>query len=346
MLSFATDYALQAFRPIERPKYATENEIVFENLACALRCYSREGQTPTVLIVPKAGHTGQACDLSERNSLVRTLMESGLSPFYLLEGKEPSPGKPLNLDGLITADKECLGWIGEPVNLIGICQGGVEATILSAVHPGLTASLTVALAPINTGVGGGYIQDVIKYVPEGYFRQVVNFWGGVYPSFLQIWAFKLMHPERHFFSDYFELLNVVGDRVAEERRNAFRNWYETGQDIPAWMLDVLPIFYDNALIAGSLKVNGEPVNLRRISCPLVLVAGSRDDITPPEQTLSMSRFVSTPTGRIHKYLVDGGHFGGFMGSGALKTVWPDVARTIIAEAGYDAMDAVIGVMGG
>jgi poly(3-hydroxyalkanoate) synthetase len=62
-----------------------------------------------------------------------------------------------------------------------------------------------------------------------------------------------------------------------------------------------------------------------IVCPLYLLAGSTDDITPADQVFNAVNFFDTPKDKIVKELATGGHIGLFMGSHALKENWPRIA---------------------
>jgi len=81
------------------------------------------------------------------------------------------------------------------------------------------------------------------------------------------------------------------------------------------------IFRKNSLTRpGSLLIGGRPVDLRNVRCPVVLIGGSRDHITPPGQVFAMERLVSSR--RILKLLSPGGHIGTLMGKQSLKEIWP------------------------
>jgi len=54
------------------------------------------------------------------------------------------------------------------------------------------------------------------------------------------------------------------------------------------------------------------VNLSAVDCPIFLLAGIKDHITPPEQVWALADLVATPAGHISRELVDAGHLGLFM----------------------------------
>jgi poly(3-hydroxyalkanoate) synthetase len=72
------------------------------------------------------------------------------------------------------------------------------------------------------------------------------------------------------------------------------------------------------------------VDLRRISCPLNLLAGETDHITPPPQVFALAGAVSTPPKHITQRTTSGGHLGLFMGREALREHWPPIVADVFA----------------
>ena len=79
----------------------------------------------------------------------------------------------------------------------------------------------------------------------------------------------------------------------------FEDWFKHTQDIPGafylWLVEHL--FHKNELIDGRLVVDGRRADLANITCPLFLLAGARDHITPPAQLFAAADAVGTPPGR-------------------------------------------------
>jgi poly(3-hydroxyalkanoate) synthetase len=118
--------------------------------------------------------------------------------------------------------------------------------------------------------------------------------------------------------------------VRVQRYRRFTDWFEWTQDIPGefylWIVEHL--FQGNELVSGRLRVQGRTVDLEEITCPVFLVAGSEDHITPPEQVWALAEQVGTPFTQVHRSLVPGGHLGLFMGREALREHWIPIAARI------------------
>jgi poly(3-hydroxyalkanoate) synthetase len=93
-------------------------------------------------------------------------------------------------------------------------------------------------------------------------------------------------------------------------------------------LAVRDLFQHNRLARGRLTVRGERVDLTRIRCPLFVLAGARDHITPPPQVLALPALA--PHAPARTWTVDAGHVGVFMGRRALTSVWPEVVAGFAA----------------
>jgi len=84
------------------------------------------------------------------------------------------------------------------------------------------------------------------------------------------------------------------------------------------------------LIRGELTVLGRPVDLSRITCPLVLVAGAKDHITPAPQVLAARSAMGSRDVLVIE--TPGGHVGSFMGRRELAESWPGIFEWLRARS--------------
>ena len=87
---------------------------------------------------------------------------------------------------------------------------------------------------------------------------------------------------------------------------------------------------ENELVAGTLTVDGAPVRLDAISCPINMLAGATDHITPPAQVFALADHVSTPPANMLARTTLGGHLGLFMGRDALERHWTPLMQQVAA----------------
>ena len=96
------------------------------------------------------------------------------------------------------------------------------------------------------------------------------------------------------------------------------------------------LFRNNELVHGELEVGGERVDLSRIECPLNLLGGATDHITPPDQVFALADVASTPGDDVTCRVTSGGHLGLFMGHEALSEHWPPLLADVARRSGVNA----------
>ena len=106
---------------------------------------------------------------------------------------------------------------------------------------------------------------------------------------------------------------------------------EAGIDIPKLCAtDSLAAFGSCRLCL--VEVEGGRVDLGRIDCPLFLLAGATDHITPPDQVWALDGLTSTPPEQVTRRLAPGGHLGLFMGRESLREHWAPTFAQIVEHS--------------
>jgi poly(3-hydroxyalkanoate) synthetase len=324
-----------------RPDWSSPNEVVLTTSVARLRDFTRAGAPPvvsTLVIPPQAGHDSCIVDYSAEQSQMRAIIDAGLARAFSLDWiGATQETKNASIDDYLGAVHAAVEHIGEPVNLIGDCQGGWLAMIYAAFHPELVNTLTIAGAPIDFHAGEPIIHRWVQALSPGgsmaFYRALVAAAGGVLPGEAMLAGFIVIKPENEI-SRQLALLTNVRKPEQVERYRTFEGWYKHMQAIPGafylWIVEEL--FLHNRLIRGELEVGGEPVDLARIEAPLNLLAGAGDHITPPEQVYFDADAVATPPARIAKFLSSGGHLGLFMGHEALREHWPPLLAGVLRRS--------------
>ncbi|WP_349827806.1 alpha/beta fold hydrolase [Brevibacterium litoralis] len=297
-----------------------------------------------MILPPQAGHPSTIVDYTATQSQVRTGTAAGLDRMYVLEWVAASEiTEHTTIEDYVAVLDEVVQEVGGPVNLVGDCQGGWLATIYAALRPENVATLSIGAAPIDFHAGHGAIVDWMtafrKSVddPMVVYRSLVKAGRGVHRGQNQLDGFKLMEPAGEL-TRLAELWANIGDEAYVERYTDFVSWFETTQDMPGdfYLWTVEHLFVDNEVVAGTLQVGGETVDLGKITAPLYLLAGTRDHITPPEQVWALADHASTPREDVHARLFEAGHLGLFMGRSSLQEHWGpvfgDIAESTAARA--------------
>jgi len=309
------------------PGWSTPNELVESSPLAVLRRFGTPPASvgvPTLILPPQAGHHSCIVDFAAGQSQVRTALEAGLEDVNVLEWLGATQEtKDASIGDYLASVASAIQRIGGPVHLVGDCQGGWLAAIYAALHPEDTATLTIAGAPIDAHAGDSAIADYVRLggglAP---FRLAVELGGGVFPGQAMLGGFVALQPETELAA-HLELALHLDDDAYVRRHTEFRDWYEHTQPIPGalYLWAVEHLFLGNELARGTLTVGGRPVSLAEIRCPVVMLGGAKDHITPPEQVFALADRVSTAPGKLATVLVDGGHLGLFMGHDALETAW-------------------------
>ncbi len=307
------------------PRWATEGRDLALRDAVHLRLYGEEPSGgPRVLVVtPQVNHSYIA-DFAPDQSLVRTLLACDLARVGVTDW-QPPPDRPYTIADSIDDILGCMEAVGGPVHLVGLCQGGWQSAIVAALYPERVASLTIAAAPIDTHAGQTALHAFSLGLPMAFFESVVAAGGGRAKGGMLATGFDLLRPFERFTYHPASLFWGADDAAFLGRFEALRNWYRLNKDIAGelYLEVVRDLFQRNLLHGNRLEIGERRVNLPDIRCPVSLVAGTRDHITPPEQVWALEEHLRP--GQARRWLVEAGHIGVFAGRNALATAWPEIA---------------------
>lgn len=316
-------FMIEKGTPLEMPTWLTPNQIVYEGHKVALRKFNPEHRgNPILFVAPEAGHNSHIVDYGPDQSLVQCALDCFPGDVYAVDKLPAGPEHTTyTIDDCIQSLKACIETIGEPVHLVGLCQGGWQSAVYSALFPANIKTLTLAAAPIDFHAGDALVTQWARALPFSYYEQMVQFGNGNMPGALIVQGFMLMNPYDRFVGDNVDLLSNVANPVFIDRHRRFSQWYYYTQAVPGTMyLQIVDaLFRQNRLVKGELEIFGQRVDLRRISHPLYLVAGQKDDITPAAQLFAAEQHVGSEF--VQKEIVPAGHVGVFMGKQVIREYW-------------------------
>jgi poly(3-hydroxyalkanoate) synthetase len=322
------------------PRWHRANEIVFSTPYAHLRDFSAGDAdaevVPTLVLPPQAGHTSQVVDYSPAQSQLEVIAAAGLSRVYALEWRPATTAtRGVTITDYLDVIDRSIRRMGGRANVIGNCQGGWLAAIYAALHPERVHTLTLAGAPIDFHAGESVIASSTRVLTAALglapYQALVKVGGGNMPGRAVLTNFIAIQPQSEV-ARQLQLLENIDDAAHVERYRVFEDWFKHTQDIPGafylWLVEHL--FHRNELISGDLVIDGRRVDLGAITCPLFLLAGSTDHITPPPQLFAAAAAVSTPAEQITMRTANGGHLGLFMGRDALREDWPPLLEAVYA----------------
>jgi polyhydroxyalkanoate synthase len=210
----------------------------------------------------------------------------------------------------------------EGVTLLGYCMGGNFALVALASQPELPVTNLVTIAtPIDWDKMPEHLDplrrdgfDVADHVDES----------GCIPPESIVRFNQIRRPT----ADVVQMANV-----AERLHDV--GYLAVHQAISRWGNDQIPFpratgqqlvnhwLKENAFMKGTLRANGRPVDLKAITCPVLFVTATRDEIVPAEA----ARPGIDVVGSTDKQLIelDAGHVGLTFGRSAKTTLHPALA---------------------
>jgi poly(3-hydroxyalkanoate) synthetase len=322
------------------PRWATRHKVLRRTPLTRLRDFSPSSPAdvvPTLVLPPQAGHDSCIVDFSPEQSQMRTIRAVGLDRLYSMDwiGATQST-KDATICDYLAEIEACVDLIGGPVNLVGDCQGGWLATIYAALHPDQVNTLTIAGAPIDFHAGDAVIHESVQALSDEdlrFYKNMVALGNGVLKGEFLLGGFIAIKPENELGKQLQLLAHLREDRHVDRYR-LFEDWYKHTQDVagPFYLWLVEHLFVKNELVGGTLTVDGAPVRLDAISCPITMLAGATDHITPPAQVFALADHVATEPADMLARTTSGGHLGLFMGNEALREHWPVVMAAVLEHS--------------
>ena len=316
------------------PEWATANRILLDLDTMRVRDFSpseaRSTDIPVLVDAPYAGHSSTIADYAKGQSLVETLQAGGLERVLVTDWKSATQEmKDFNIDRYLADIDKAVAELGDSVHLIGLCQGGWMSAMYTARFPGKVRSLVLAGAPIDTDAGNGSIKEMAHTLPMLFFEELVAAGGGLLLGQYMVAGWKSMHPEKQW-EKYLDLYEHIEEKNYIQRTETFERWYENPINLPgAFYLQVVQqLFKEDRLARGEFVGLDRRLSLKDITCPVYLLAGDADDITPKEQVFDAEKYLGTRKEQIVETLAPGGHIGLFMGTKTLAQSWPAIAEWI------------------
>jgi polyhydroxyalkanoate synthase len=334
---FAVPRILESARELKVA--TTPLDVVYEEDSLRLLRYRRE--TPAayaepVLICYALVNRPYIIDLQPDRSVVRQFLARGFDVYLIDWGTPSAADRSLRLrdyiDGLL---KNCVEFVVRnaatpQLHLVGYCMGGTMSAIFGARYPALTRTLTLMTAPIDFSAGGD--QSLVQFWSDPNYFDVdalIDAYGNVPPEFLQA-SFQMMKPVQNYIQKYVTFFEKMDDDQFVENFLAMEKW--TNDNIPVagetFREFVKQLYQRNELVKGEFRLapGEEPVQLGRITCPLMLLTARADHLVPPSQTEGIAPYVGSKD--IKSMTLDAGHIGLAVSTKAHKKFWPDATRWI------------------
>ncbi|MCE2680093.1 MAG: alpha/beta fold hydrolase [Burkholderiales bacterium] len=291
----------------------TPGRVIFRNRLIELIQYSPSTDTvhpEPILIVPAWIMKYYILDLSPHNSLVKYLVDQGHTVFIISWINPTAQDRDLGMDdyldlGIMHAfEKVCEVVPDQKVHMAGYCLGGtllaIAASAMGRDKDSRIASMTLLAAQTDFTEPG----DVALFIDESQVSLLEDsMWETGYLDNQQMsGSFKLTNSNERVWSI------VLHDYLMGERGYV--------SDMMAWNIDStrLPyrmhteylrtLYLFNDLARGRYLVEGKPVSLTDIACPVFVVGTETDSVAPWRSVYKINIFTHM---EITFVLTSGGH---------------------------------------
>ncbi len=327
-------------------------EIAAEDRVYRLRhYYSQQSQGPPVVLVPPMMLAADVYDVGPSTSGVTILREHGADPWVVDFGspEHEKGGLERTLTDHVLAVSDAVDRVrelsGRDVHLAGYSQGGLFCYQTAAYRrsAGISSLITFG-SPVDTR------QGMPLGLPEriaGELAEVLadTFSARALPAWASRLGFRLLDPVKSV-RHRVEFLLQLHDRDALLPHERQRRFLE-GEGWVAWpgpaMAEFLHQFIaHNRMLDGGFVIEDRLVTLADITCPILAVVGSVDQLAPAPGVVAIRH--AAPGAEACVLQIHAGHFGLVVGSAATALSWPTVAAwTHWRDGEGDAPPAIVSI---
>ncbi|HTE40365.1 MAG TPA: class III poly(R)-hydroxyalkanoic acid synthase subunit PhaC [Steroidobacteraceae bacterium] len=271
---------------------------------------------PAILICYALINRPSMMDLQADRSLIRGLLSNGLDVYLIEWGSPDGSDRFLDLNDYINrylhrCIDQTLRVRGEDkVNLVGVCQGGTLSLCYTALHPERVRNLIAMVTPVDFHTPNDLISKWVRHVDVD---TLVDKFGNVSGEtlngvFLSLLPFRLMSQK------YVGFMDIAADPAQVENFLRMEQWIFDSPDNPGEMFRQFSNWFykENRLRNGTLQIRGKPIDLRRVSMPVLNIYAMQDHIVPPASSLCMKDLIGTSDYTEHA--VPSGHIGIYVSS--------------------------------
>jgi polyhydroxyalkanoate synthase len=314
----------------------TPYEVVYREDRVKLKYYRPEGKpkykTP-LLVVYALINRETMLDLQPGRSVVQTLLSEGMEVYMIDWGYPKRKDRFLGFDDHINGYMEnVVDFIRDrhhlsKINLMGICMGGTFSVIYSAQHPEKIKNLVTTVTPTNFDTDKGLLHQWMKAIdPDALVATYGNLPGDVMNL-----GFLLLNPARLMIDKYVGFMEHMDNKDFVENFVRMEKWIFDSPDLPGAVFRkfIRDCYQRNLLIQSELKVGGKPVDLKKLTMPLLNFYGKYDHLVPPEACERLTQAVgSTDTEDI---CLRTGHIGIYVSGKCQREFAPKIAAWLAAR---------------
>lgn len=315
-------------------KGVSASEVVYEEDRLKLLHYLSDRppkyRTPLVFIYALVNRP-YILDLKKGRSVVANFVEAGFDTYLADWGIPTHADRHLTLDDYINGYMvNIVDYLRErcgvdEVNVLGYCMGGTMSAMFTALHQDRVGNLALLAAPIDFETKDTLLNLWTR--PE-YFDvdKFVDAFGNCPPDFLQA-MFLTLKPVGNLIEKPINFYEHMHEEKFLDDFLTTETWLQDNIPVPGevYRQFVKYLYQKNLLTQGRMPVGKHIVSLQSITCPVLNIMASKDDLVPCAQGKPFTDLVSSRD-RKTLLLEGSGHIGLAIGSRAQKELWPEACR--------------------
>jgi polyhydroxyalkanoate synthase len=235
-------------------------------------------------------------DLQPDRSLVRRLLEAGLEVYLIDWGNPDDADRHIDLEDYIERHLGgCVRHIrsrhaGEPLELLGVCQGGVLSLCYAALHAEDVANLITLTTPVDFHTPDNLLSKWVRGIDTALLERCGNV-----PGELLNGLFLALMPLRLTQQKYVRLLMSQPEQRAIEDFVRMEKWiFDSPPQCAAALSQFVRWFYqENRLVRDTLSLGGRRVSLAAIRQPLLNLYALEDHIVPASASLALGKHIGS-----------------------------------------------------
>ena len=267
-------------------------------------------------------------NLQDDRSVVKSLLLAGNDVFMIDWGYPTAEDRYMTMDDHINwYMDDCVEFIrkytgSKKVNLMGICQGGTFSTIYTAINPEKVNSLTTLVTPIDFETNDTLL---FRWGKDLNIDSLVDLYG-VVPGDVMNFSYLILKPYTLSMDKYIKMAPKMHDREFLKNYMRMERWTfdspdQEGETLRQFVKD---LYQGNKLVKGELVIGGKSVNLKNITCPVLMACGDADHLVPLSSSEKLIEYVGTTDATYLHFKT--GHIGMFTSSKSQKEIIPSIVE--------------------
>ena len=205
---------------------------------------------------------------------------------------------------------------GVPINMLGICQGGVFALCYAALRQHKLANLITMVTPVDFQTPDNMLSHWARQVDVDLLVDTL----GNIPADLMNASYLMLKPFRLNVQKYVGLLDILDDKAALEDFLRMEKWIFDSPDLAGETFrDFIKQFYQgNGLMHEGVRVGEHTVQLSQVSLPVLNIYAEQDHLVPPDASRAMRGRIGSTDYTESSFR--GGHIGIYVSGRAQREV--------------------------